>query len=200
MNKISAQPENLVSIWGLDQPPRFPATPDGWDDITPFPTLPRPGTVGKEPFDKVVNHRSRRPATGALKKLTGAFPETFASASTALRAHEWRTLVHLDSFPLAALSNPAFDANKALIEILDRGEGRNDVPEEWTGSKEPTPCVLLDLRVVIFDLPPDVAKAVWSILGFARSVALEKNEVLLLPWWTSWWISRYIEFERRSGA
>lgn len=187
--------EHFASLWDLEAPVRFPVTPEDWNRHPLIPRPPRSPVIGQQAFDLLVNHRARRSPSNTIKKLITAFPESFAAASAAFKAHEWRTLHYLDLYPIAALGSPSFDGRRALLEILDRDESLNDVPQIWTGSPDPTACILLDLRAIVSDLDPDLAKAAWTILSFGRSLGMEKHEVLQLPWWSTWWISCFVRSE-----
>ena len=190
-----AEDQQFAALWELDAPVRFPITPEDWDMRPCLPPTPRSPVVGQEAFDLLINHRARRPPASTMKKLITSYPDTFAAASVALKPHEWRTLHYLDQYPMAALGCPSFNGVRTLLEILNRDESLNDVPQMWTGALDPTACVLLDLRAVVSDLGLDVAKATWAILAFSRSLGMEKHEVLQLPWWSTWWISRFLSVQ-----
>lgn len=194
-NTTPPESGHVVALWDLDAPVRFPLTPEDWSRHPPIPQPPRSPVIGQQAFDLLVNHRARRSAANTVKKLIIAFPDSFAAASVAFKAHEWCTLHYLDIYPIAALGSPSFDGRRALLDILDRDESFNDVPQIWTGSPEPTACILLDLRATVSDLDPDVAKAAWTILSFGRSLGMEKHETLQLPWWSTWWMSCFVRSE-----
>ncbi len=181
-----------VAFWKLDQKSRYPEDAWGWDDLAVLPELPRPRIVGNHSYDLLVNHRARRPTTSTMRKLTAAFPEDFAAASDLFEAVQWRVLYYVDLFPMAALGNPSFDPLQAFQEIYDREPSYIDVPQPWTGSPKPAINVLCDIRAVVSDAHPDVAKAAYAILGFSRSIGLEKHEVLIVPFWRMWWIDRFL--------
>jgi hypothetical protein len=194
-NLTQTENENLIALWELDAPVRFPVTPEDWDRYPLIPQPPHGLVVGQQAFDLIVNHRARRSPSNTVKRLITAFPESFAAASAAFRGHEWRTLHYLDQYPIASLGSPSFDGRQALLDILDRDESLNDIPQIWTGSPDPTACILLDLRAIVSNLDPDLAKAAWTILSFSRSLGMEKQEVLQLPWWSTWWISCFVRSE-----
>lgn len=192
MNKLHTAPTDAVSIWGLHEASRFPVTPEDWEKYHPLPPVPPMRLWGDKPFDLFVNPDGRMPTRNTFRDLVLSHMDLFDAASCAFRSHEWRTLYHLDLYPLAVLGNPSFDAKQAIREILDQDSSLTDVPQEWTGSPDRTSNVLLDIHVTLADLEPDKVKAVWTILSFARSLGLEKNEVLQIPWWSSWWFQSYI--------
>jgi len=192
MDKLCSLNVDLVSIWRLDDASRFPTTPDAWESVRSVPPAPEVRVSVDRPFDLVANPYGRRPVRNTFREMVSVFPESFDEAAYALKPHEWRTLYYLDLYPMTALGDPRFDAKRAIEDILDRDPSLNDVPQEWTGSPDSAPSALLDIRVTLADTRPDTAKALWAILAFARSIGMQKNEVLHVPWWLPWWFESYL--------
>lgn len=192
MAEIYYDNPDLASTWRLTDASRFPITPDAWESVRSVPPAPEVRVSVDRPFDLVANPYGRRPVRNTFRELVSVFPESFDEAAFALKPHEWRTLYYLHLYPIAALGDPRFDAKQAIGDILDRDPSLNDVPREWTGSHDPAAGALLDIRVTLADSTHETAKAVWAILAFARSLGMEKNEVLQVPWWLPWWFKSYL--------
>jgi len=181
---------DLIKFWGLDKKSRFPVTPEDWDAFIQFPVRQRTKNVGLHDYDLRVNRKARRPLIGAIAKLFAAFRGDFETASQAFTPVQWRLLFHLDQYPLANLANPSFDAVETLLNICGQENWKMEVPSEWTGSIVPSIVLLQDLPIEIRQLDADVAKAVWTILAFARILGLVQNDVLQVSFWQPWWIER----------
>ncbi|MFT3829867.1 MAG: hypothetical protein QM691_09215 [Opitutaceae bacterium] len=192
MTKAAITSLDFASIWGLNGTLRFPTTPEEWGSMQSVPPPPKQGVPSDQPFDLLANPYGRRPVKDTFRDMVYAFSDSFDEASLALRPHEWRTLYYLDLFPIATLGNPDLDAARVIRDILDRDPSLTDVPREWTGSPDAAAGVLLDIHVTIADMKPDTIKAVWAILSFARSIGMEKHEVLHVPWWSTWWFQSYL--------
>ncbi len=180
------------AYWQLSEKPRFPTTISEWDNVITLPDFPVARPLGLHAFDLALNRKARRPEVRTMAKLVGTFSSDFERASKFFEPTQWRLLYYLDAFPLAALSNPGFDAERAFQQLYMLEPPFGDVPSEWTGSTEPSVDMLWDLRAYRHEIDADVAKAAWAIVSFARALNLEKNEVLQVPWWETWWIERCI--------
>lgn len=178
--------------WGLSEKPRFPITISEWDSFVGLPDLPVNHPCGLHAYDLVINRKARRPVTRSVQKLLTAFRSDFERASQFFQPTQWRLLYYIDAFPLATLSNPSFDAKRAFQQLYMLEPPFADVPQEWTGSTELSVDMLWDLRAYCYEIGADVAKAAWAILSFSRALNLEKNEVLQIPWWETWWIERCV--------
>jgi hypothetical protein len=181
------------AFWGLKEESRFPLTQEEWDLMHWLPGSPPAKIVGEQGFDLFVNDKSRRPVTETMAMLFSEFRENFEAASEALKPTHWRLLFYLDQFPMAALGQSSFDPVKELTLIVNQDSSQTDVPIEWIGSTTPVDWVLQDIRILLYDTDVDLAKALWAILAFARSLGLEKNEVLQVKFWECWWIDRFLK-------
>ncbi len=177
-----------VAYWRLDEFSNFPTTLNEWNLVSRLPSRPRAKLVGEHSYDIVVNRKARRPVELTVRRLLAEFQEDFSSASDLFEPVHWRFLFYLDLYPMAALGNPSFDARQAFQQIYDQHPSFVDVPSPWTGSSETAEAMLCDIRARISDTTQDVAKAAYVILTFARSLGLEKHDVLQVPWWQIWWI------------
>lgn len=192
-NDISNSEVHLdpVSLWRLDEAPRFPLTADEWANCGTLPQWFRPQLVGEHSYDLIVNHRARRPVANTIASLIDIFPADFEVASALLNPVQWRTLYYLDQFPVAHLSDPSFAVQRKLLDLCESAVAEDDVPIEWTGATHSTDA-LLEMLAAISDADNDMLKAVYAILSLARSIGLEKSEVLQLPWHERAWFGGYI--------
>lgn len=191
MTKVTATIDP-ISFWRINDVSRFPTTREEWASVESIPPAPQQRVSSNQPFDLLANPHGRRPVKDTFRDMVYAFSDSFDEASLTLKPYEWRTLYYLDLYPLAALGNPSLDAKQTMREILNREPSLTDVPREWTGSPDHTAGVLLDIHVTLADLKPDTIKAIWATLSFARSIGMEKNEVLQVPWWSTWWFRSYL--------
>lgn len=188
-----------VAYWKLSDKSRFPVTAPEWDDVIALPDLPVLRPVGSHAYDLAVNRKARKPIVRTMRTLLTMFPLDFERASHFFQPSQWRLLYYLDQYPLALLSNPTFDPARAFQQLYMLEAPFGDVPQQWTGSTGSSVDMLWDLRAYRHEIEPDLAKAAWAILGFARRLDLEKNEVLQVPWSEVWWIERCIAAYLRTG-
>jgi hypothetical protein len=187
---------SAVEFWSLDAPSRFPVTAADWDRLATLPPRPQVKVNGEHAYDRVVNRKARRPMLNTIRRLRSAFPADFESASGLFTPVLWRFLFYLDLYPLAALGDPSFDPPRAFQTVYERDEWLLDVPAEWTGATQPATDLTFAIRVAACDADSDVLKAAWTILALARSLGLSKSEVLVVPWYESWWLDRYLQTAR----
>lgn len=186
----------LQDFLDLHQKPRFPRTPAEWQHfgIVPEPVINHP--IGTQAFDQIVNRKSRRPVIRTISRLFDKFKKEFVDASTAFDQVQWRLLFYLGQYPLVALADPRFDPREEFRRILNQDPWLNEVPVEWIGTSTPVAEIIAALNIRVSDLNVDQAKAVWAVLSLAKSLGLEKHEVLQVPFWWPWWLDGYFEAMR----
>jgi hypothetical protein len=181
-----------ITEWKLDDRPRFPTTPGGWDNFTPAINAEEIKTTGAHAYDLLANPYARQPQLARLATAFRTFREDFDKVSKAIAPEGWRLLFYLDQFDLHALGQSGFDSVAALRELCNGTNYIPEVPSECLGIACTADDVAGSTYVACCQLSPDLAKAAWVILGIACRIKLEKNEVLQVPWWEPWWIERYL--------
>lgn len=128
---------------------------------------------GCHAYDVIVGANTRQPPLNTVESLAVRFPADFAEAANALNPDEWRLLYEVHHYSIYALTDPTFDVVRAIVDVLEEPQNTEHLSQEQIGSDRSVDDIALSIRWKLADLPSDVQKALWSILGPVNTTVVQ---------------------------
>lgn len=166
---------NAADFWQLQAPVRFPARVKDWHT-----------TISVKPPEHQDSYDIIRRMEDFLVR-----PGVTLHMADLLSSTEWRLLFYLSHLQFNTVSSSSYDPRLVIADACRRNGWLADVPEEWTGAVSTSRlCRSLHRRIRLFT--KQEAQTLAVIAAFFRTIGLEKNEVLTLPWFKPEWIRAFL--------